>query len=232
MSTTLPNGVVIYDAADNLTPVHTTLAVLAGSLSDAIGGSGSGVRQPQIFTVADATARGNLSTTIAPLTLTEGDIADQRDTDVLYRWSGSAWVPTPRNPHAEYTYSVSVANAASAVVGTLTLVAGSSSSDVGSFFTTGSGTITVTRAGTYSVTMTTVFPSGATATGRTFLQVAANSVTYRASIPSGNSEDNGNVHATFAIGASGVATFTIVQTSGATRVMTGRINITYLGPLG
>lgn len=88
MGTTLANGVYVPDTGDSAT-LQTMLGTVANSFSDALGGLGSGKRQPRQYRVADLTALNGLA---ALTTLATGDRTYRESDKTWHRWNGTAWV--------------------------------------------------------------------------------------------------------------------------------------------
>lgn len=84
---TLANGVKVPDGTDKVDPV-TLLGDMARSFSDALGGLGTGKRQPRSYTVANQTEKANLPTLT---TLINGDQVFVEDTAWWELYDGSAW---------------------------------------------------------------------------------------------------------------------------------------------
>lgn len=83
MPTTSPDGIYYPDAATSAA-FETALAQLAGSVQDAFDGSRED-RQLQTFDWANSSERTSQAG------MTEGAIGYQRDTDVYYTYTGTAW---------------------------------------------------------------------------------------------------------------------------------------------
>lgn len=84
MSTTLDNGVVIPVGTDPV-QMATALAAMAHSFSDAIGGLGTGARQPRRFRTANQTTKTDLAAVIDPI---PGDEVFVEDTEWWERYDG------------------------------------------------------------------------------------------------------------------------------------------------
>lgn len=84
---TLANGVKVPDGTDKVDPT-LLLGDLARSFSDALGGLGSGKRQPRTYTVSNQTEKDSLATTTA---LINGDQVFVEDTAWFELYDGSAW---------------------------------------------------------------------------------------------------------------------------------------------
>jgi len=114
-------------------------------------------RQIQTFSVADATALAALSGTY---TLAEGDLADQRDTNVIYRYTGSAWALTAgAYPYIEYRLAStqSIGNSADTTIDW----DASPTVSVGTWSET-TGVITVPLSGYYSLDVLLYWAASAT----------------------------------------------------------------------
>ncbi|GAB2699437.1 hypothetical protein BKA24_001800 [Microbacterium marinum] len=85
---TLPNGVKVPDGSDLADP-QILLGDVARSISDALGGLGTGKRQPHLYAVANQTEK----TALASLTtLQDGDRVFVADTGWWELRSGGAWI--------------------------------------------------------------------------------------------------------------------------------------------
>lgn len=87
---TLPNGVVTPNVTDSADPV-AMLTQVANGFSNAIGGLGTGKRQPKTYTCADQAAKTALATLT---TLTAGDTAFITLTGTYETYTGTAWKVT------------------------------------------------------------------------------------------------------------------------------------------
>lgn len=84
------NGIPTVEDTDIVAPLEGLMNLSFDAVSDSIGGLGTYKRQPITFTVANSTEKSALA---GLTTLIAGDMADQVDNGILYRWTGSAWVP-------------------------------------------------------------------------------------------------------------------------------------------
>ena len=131
--------------------------------------------------------------------------------------------------HGEWTYSVSVANAALTPLsaGSGPVSASSSSNVTSAVGTTVSG-FTAILAGVYTVTIRCSI--GTLATGRSLVSILNNGTAteYRGNT---SADDQMASTAEFYMTAGSTVTFQFFQTTGATQTITGRFNVSYRGGL-
>lgn len=131
--------------------------------------------------------------------------------------------------HGEWTFSVSVPNASlTSLAAGSTAVTSMSSTNIASFVSTTASGFSPSVSGLYLVTLQANLTVGAT--GRSFVSISSSLTApdYRAST---TVEDILLVTAVMYITAGASVTFQFFQTTTATRVVTGRFNISFLGAL-
>lgn len=145
MPTTSPDG-IDYPDTSYTSGFIAAVAALATSIQTAFS-----KRQLHSYLWADATARG------AQAGMSAGDTGYQTDTNVYYRYNGTAW-----SPQGKMIFTRSAANLASSGSAS-TLDLATKSVDVGTF-TDSAGVFTCALAGKYAVKLTWNFAASATGT--------------------------------------------------------------------
>lgn len=180
-----------------------------------------------IASTANATTRAAL--------VTNGDafaglVVLQVDTLEFWLYDGTDWLPFPRNPHGEYTYSrASVASGTSATLNAApTLAASTSSTDVADFYTPHTTGLTFVNAGVYLLGVSALW-DGTLATARSYIQLTIGAIAYRIGWMSGEDRMAGTWSGHIA--AATTVAVAVVQTTGATKTVTGRIHATRVSRL-
>lgn len=180
------------------------------------------MRQRYTYVWANAAAR------TAQTGMTPGSTAYQLDTRSEYKFESGVW--RLATPHVEFTCS-----ATNVVVGSVTPIGNftvdtnrTTASNIATPIS--SGTVQIADSGIYAVSSNTYI--GASATGRSFIQVADLTTSIgmqRTSIGVGEDEGSLSVPNAYLLVAGTQLQFTVYQTTGATRTVTSRTRITRIG---
>lgn len=217
MTTTDANGIAFVEETDAVSPLHTLLNTLQSSTSNAVG---SALRGP--LPAANNTERD------AWLTLLGSSAAHPLWVDVagsLWRHDGTSWKDITGSGLALATFTLS----GSAPNGTLvqltpTLVGGAN----GWSTTPGSNKIQVLTPGIYS--FDAMVSIGAAATGRSLVSLVRTSTSIEmARYPIGAGDDVGSATGRVELPASGLLAVNVLQTTGATRTISGTATLTRMG---